>query len=372
ARSSPGCTWTTSSASCASCETARTSTGPSTSRPPRRATTVRSWPRCGAGLAHRSGCPRPGGCSSSGCSCCATRPSCCSSPGGSPPTGCSRPVTSLLSRTSTRPSTADETRGRGRLRERARVKSGLSCPSGHECPLASLRMHRISRAMSPASLVISLLALAVATSMTSAVAATAVSESRLAVTAASGDGHHSGPQLNSAAAKKLKNGAVTTKKIKNGAVTAKKLKNGAVTNAQIRNGTIDVAKLSPKTIETLRGAQGPQGETGAPGVKGEAGPAGPQGDTGPAGVSGYEIVTGSTYLSSAGTAGLGTAYCPPGKVAVERGHERMSRNAADMAVVESLPRQSGNGTGYWSVSVRNTGATGQITFRVTVACATAG
>lgn len=236
--------------------------------------------------------------------------------------------------------------------------------------------------MSPASLVISLLALAVATSMTSAVAATAVSESRLAVTAASGDGHHSGPQLNSAAAKKLKNGAVTTKKIKNGAVTAKKLKNGAVgakklkngavTNAKIRNGTIDVAKLSPKTIETLRGAQGPQGETGAPGVKGEAGPAGPQGDTGPAGVSGYEIVTGSTYLSSAGTAGFGTAYCPPGKVAVAGGHERMSGNAADMAVVESLPRQSGNGTGYWSVSVRNTGATGQITFRVTVACATAG
>src|SRR5690554_1883365 len=116
-------------------------------------------------------------------------------------------------------------------------------------------MSRFDRAMSPASLVISILALVVATSMTSASAASTLTEKRLERASVSA----AAIKNNAVTTKKIRNGAVTTKKLKNKAVTAKKIANGAVTNAKIRNGTIGVAKLSSAARAALTGAQGPAG-----------------------------------------------------------------------------------------------------------------
>lgn len=143
-------------------------------------------------------------------------------------------------------------------------------------------MSRFDRAMSPASLVISILALVVATSMTSASAASSLTEERLERASVSA----AAIKNNAVTTKKIRNGAVTTKKLKNKAVTAKKIANGAVTNAKIRNGTIGVAKLSSAARAALTGAQGPAGVAGPAGPQGETGPAGPQGATGPAGATG--------------------------------------------------------------------------------------
>lgn len=82
-------------------------------------------------------------------------------------------------------------------------------------------MSRLNRAMSPAALLISVLALVVATSAGSAYAATKIG--------------------------------------------TKQIKNDAVTSAKIKNKTIKVSDLAAATTRSLRGAVGPQG------------PAGPQG-----------------------------------------------------------------------------------------------
>ncbi|QWF22603.1 collagen-like protein [Nocardioides sp. LMS-CY] len=97
-------------------------------------------------------------------------------------------------------------------------------------------MKRIDRAFGPAALVLAILALVVATGMTSAYAAAKI--------------------------------------------TTKQLAKNAVTSPKIKDGTIKVRDLAPGTVASLRGSAGPEGRDGA------AGPVGPSGGTGPAGQQG--------------------------------------------------------------------------------------
>ncbi|MBB3042458.1 collagen-like protein [Nocardioides soli] len=97
-------------------------------------------------------------------------------------------------------------------------------------------MKRIDRAFGPAALVLAILALVVATGMTSAYAAAKI--------------------------------------------TTKQLAKNAVTSPKIKDGTIKVRDLAPGTVASLRGSAGPAGRDGA------AGPVGPSGGTGPAGQQG--------------------------------------------------------------------------------------
>lgn len=97
-------------------------------------------------------------------------------------------------------------------------------------------MKRIDRTFGPAALVLAILALVVATGMTSAYAAAKI--------------------------------------------TTKQLAKNAVTSPKIKDGTIKVRDLAPGTVASLRGSAGPAGRDGA------AGPVGPSGGTGPAGQQG--------------------------------------------------------------------------------------
>lgn len=89
-------------------------------------------------------------------------------------------------------------------------------------------MSRFDRATSPAALLISVLALVVATGAGSAYAAAKV-----------GSGQ-------------IKNGAVTSAKIKNGAVTTAKLAPSAVDGGRIKDGTVTAADLAPSTLASLK------------------------------------------------------------------------------------------------------------------------
>lgn len=64
------------------------------------------------------------------------------------------------------------------------------------------------------------------------------------------------------------------------------LKKGAVTSAKIRNHTIRKQDISADALAQLKGATGREGQRGATGATGPAGPAGAKGDTGPAGPQG--------------------------------------------------------------------------------------
>lgn len=217
-------------------------------------------------------------------------------------------------------------------------------------------MTKLTRAMSPASLVISILALAVATSMTSAVAATTATEKRLASSSVTSSALRNNAvttkkiRNNAVTSKKIRKGAVTASKIKKGAVTASKIKNGAVTNAKIKNGTIDIAKLSPKTRAALQGARGPKGDRGPAGPQG---PQGPQGLQGAAGVSGYEIVSSSWLEIEPNKRYTFALECPAGKKAISGGAYIENGPWTAPTIYQSFPRADGSG---WSVSVRNDAA----------------
>lgn len=109
-------------------------------------------------------------------------------------------------------------------------------------------MNRLFQAMSPAAFLISILALVVAVSATSAYAAVRIG--------------------------------------------TKNIKNNAVTSAKIKNGTVSTVDLSSTTVKSLRGQRGATGATGATGPAGpqgqtgETGPAGAQGERGPVGANG--------------------------------------------------------------------------------------
>lgn len=103
-------------------------------------------------------------------------------------------------------------------------------------------MKRIDRAFGPAAVLLAILALVVATGMTSAYAAAKI--------------------------------------------TAKQLAKNAVTSPKIKDGTIKVRDLAPGTVASLRGSAGPAGKDGAAGPAGPAGVAGPAGPNGQAGQAG--------------------------------------------------------------------------------------
>lgn len=212
-------------------------------------------------------------------------------------------------------------------------------------------MKKFSRALSPASLAISVLALVLAASMTSSVAAPGSSANRAAANV----------KNNSVTAKKIRDNAVTAKKIRKDAVRTAKIRNEAVTNAKIRRGTIDITRLAPATVSALQGVAGPagpagpQGAVGPQGPQGVAGPVGPAGAPGAAGVSGYEIVHGTHVLIQANSSATVRANCPSGKVVIGGGWQM------DTGPSNSLI-QRGSGVGpfgglqSWSASVHNTSA----------------
>lgn len=92
-------------------------------------------------------------------------------------------------------------------------------------------MSRWSRSMSPAALVLSILALVVATSAGTAYAAVQIGT------------------------KQLKNGAVTSAKIRDGGVQSVDLRNGGVTGTDIADGHVALADVAPATRLALRGAR---------------------------------------------------------------------------------------------------------------------
>lgn len=92
-------------------------------------------------------------------------------------------------------------------------------------------MSRWSRSMSPAALVLSVLALVVATSAGTAYAAVKIGT------------------------KQLKNGAVTSAKIKDAGVKSVDIGDGAVTSADVLNGSLGTADLSAAAQKSLRGAR---------------------------------------------------------------------------------------------------------------------
>lgn len=101
-------------------------------------------------------------------------------------------------------------------------------------------LKRLNAAMSPAAMLVAILAL---------------------VVAAGGAGYAAASQISTSG---IKNGAITTKKIKNGAVTAKKLRanavsgakiaDGSVTGADVANGSVGRSDLAPAANKLLQGA----------------------------------------------------------------------------------------------------------------------
>ncbi|MCB0870765.1 MAG: hypothetical protein KDB52_08030 [Solirubrobacterales bacterium] len=71
-----------------------------------------------------------------------------------------------------------------------------------------------------------------------------------------------------------------------GLINGSKIKPGTVTAKQIKNKTITTGKLSPATVASLKGAQGPVGPAGATGPAGANGQAGTTGATGATGSAG--------------------------------------------------------------------------------------
>src|SRR5690606_29309054 len=263
-------------------------------------------------------------------------------------------------------------RSGGEIRS-GRVKNGRFCPIASSSRLRSGAMTKLTRAMSPASLVISILALAVATSMTSAVAATTATEKRLASSSVTSSALRNNAvttnkirnnavtskkiRKGAVTASKIKKGAVTASKIKKGAVTASKIKNGAVTNAKIKNGTIDIAKLSPKTIAALQGTQGPKGDTG---------PAGPVGPAGADGVSGYEVVTLPRSVSTGTGNNAPVVLCPAGKVAIGGGYQHV--NGPAHSPYSSFPTEVGGQSGW---GLYYSGVSGTFSIDMSVICISA-
>jgi hypothetical protein len=86
-------------------------------------------------------------------------------------------------------------------------------------------------------------------------------------------------------------------------ITGKQIKDSSVTTKDIKNGTLTTKDLSSSTVSSLKGATGPAGAPGAPGAPGAAGAPG---------ISGYQIVTASTYVAP-NSGGETRASCPTGK-----------------------------------------------------------
>jgi Collagen triple helix repeat (20 copies) len=129
-----------------------------------------------------------------------------------------------------------------------------------------------------------------------------------------------------------------------------------------------------------RGPRGPRGAKGPAGPQGPAGPEGPQGTTGPAGPAGAFTTANLVQVSGptatlcplgAGdcAAGLSTAGCPAGAVAVGGGWDWESGKTPPYYV--DTPYSRGNG-GTWSVIMANLDTTGSQTFRAYAVCARTG
>src|SRR5690606_16544599 len=250
-------------------------------------------------------------------------------------------------------------RSGGEIRS-GRVKNGRFCPIASSSRLRSGAMTKLTRAMSPASLVISILALAVATSMTSAVAATTATEKRLASSSVTSSALRNNAvttkkiRNNAVTSKKIRKGAVTASKIKKGAVTASKIKSGAVTNAKIKDGTIDIAKLSPKTQAELKGAQGPKGDTG------------PDGPAGADGVAGYEVVTLPRSVATGTGNNAPVVLCPAGKLAIGGGYQHV--NGPAPSPYSSFPTEVGGQSGW---GLYYSGVSGTFSIDMSVICISA-
>ena len=70
------------------------------------------------------------------------------------------------------------------------------------------------------------------------------------------------------------------------AIRAKHVKNGSLTGAEIRADSLSGADIDESSLAGVQGPAGERGPQGPPGEPGQAGPAGPQGPTGPPGPTG--------------------------------------------------------------------------------------
>lgn len=166
-------------------------------------------------------------------------------------------------------------------------------------------------------------------------------------------------------------------------ITTKQLANNAVTSAKIKNKTIAMTDLSPRAVSALKGASGARGQTGATGAAGatgatgergatgtagpqgiagpagQQGPAGETGPTGPAGaagsdgVSGYEVVESQPVSAEPGRMTDVVAVCPAGKRVISGGYKAVTQLQPPATVGVNAPDASGNG---WVISAKNTGA----------------
>ncbi len=157
-----------------------------------------------------------------------------------------------------------------------------------------------------------------------------------------------------------------------------------LTGATGKTGATGLTGATGKTGATgatgLTGATGPQGPQGATGATGPQGPqgatgaTGPQGDTGatgPSGMTGYQIVSVSSFVYGCGsgcayTRTDYTAHCPTGKVVVGGG-VTFANKAAQSYVQSSGP----SGSTGWYADVFNEHS-GQHDFTVYAICVNAG
>ena len=125
----------------------------------------------------------------------------------------------------------------------------------------------------------------------------------------------------------------------------------------------------PEGPQGANGPEGPQGETGPQGPQGEPGepgPQGPQGEKGdPGGLSGYEVVESDLVTAAPHVTLSGSVDCPPGKVVTGGGPVVIGgRNQA--IVLASIPNSLFGEA--WTATVRNTDATGDVSYRVRAIC----
>jgi hypothetical protein len=108
-------------------------------------------------------------------------------------------------------------------------------------------------------------------------------------------------------------------------------------------GTIPVVGPDGKLPAAI-GAVGPQGPRGPKGEKGEKGDKGTTGDIGAPGLSGYEIVSTTNAVATAGF-NSATVSCPAGKKALGGGFETIGPYAPDAGPfpIHSVPTGSGEG-----------------------------
>jgi hypothetical protein len=141
---------------------------------------------------------------------------------------------------------------------------------------------------------------------------------------------------------------------------AVKLPANSVGTKQIKSKAVTKAKVDPSLFKTIRGGDGPKGDTGATGSQG------PKGDPGVnvSGVAGVELVE-TTSIADFTTNKSAIATCPPGKTVIGGGAKTegvtgtvltYSTTSADRTQWVARGRQTASGA--WTVTATAICATG--------------